>query len=268
MKKNIKRVLSFVLAVLIVLNITGCKKKDSNELIVGATSVPHAELLNLVKSDFEASGYKLTIKEFSDYTLLNPALKDGSLDVNFFQHKPYLDQYNEQNSSKNKLASVAEIHIEPIGIYSGKKTDLANITGSSITIPNDPTNGGRALLFLQSLGYITLKDNCGITPTIVDIKTNNSNLTFKELDAASIPTNRNESDFAIINTNYALEHKIDPKTALSKETNSPYANILAVKEKDVNDAKVLKLVEVLKTQKVIDYINTTYSGAVVPAFTK
>ncbi|HHY91867.1 MAG TPA: MetQ/NlpA family ABC transporter substrate-binding protein, partial [Firmicutes bacterium] len=199
-------------------------------LKVGATTVPHAEILNFIEPALAKDGINLDVKEFSDYTQLNPALVGKELDANYFQHIPYLESFNK--GTGNNLAVLARVHIEPMGIYSKKLKDLKAVpAGASVAIPNDATNGGRALLVLQSAGLLKLKDGAGITATPLDIADNPQNLKIKELDAASLPRTLADVDLAVINTNYALEAKLVPtKDALFiEDKNSPYVNVLVVR---------------------------------------
>lgn len=236
-------------------------------LQVAATPVPHAEILEFVKPALAEQGVTLDVKVFTDYVQPNIQVAEGRLDANFFQHQPYLDEFNAAKGTK--LVSVAGIHIEPFGAYSSKITKLEDLKdGGQVAIPNDATNGGRALLLLQTAGVLTLKDEAGITATARDIADNPKKLRVRELEAATLPRVLNQVDVALINTNYALEAGLHPqKDALVIEgADSPYVNILVTREDNQNDAAVQKLVEALKTEAVRDFINQKYSGAVVPVF--
>lgn len=236
-------------------------------LQVAATPVPHAEILEFVKPALAEQGVTLEVKVFTDYVQPNIQVAEGRLDANFFQHQPYLDEFNAAKGTK--LVSVAGVHIEPFGAYSTKITKLEDLKdGAQVAIPNDATNGGRALLLLQTAGVLTLKDEAGITATARDIVDNPKKLRVRELEAATLPRVLNQVDVALINTNYALEAGLNPqKDALAIEgADSPYVNILVTREDNQNDAAVQKLVEVLKTEAVRDFINQKYSGAVVPVF--
>jgi D-methionine transport system substrate-binding protein len=236
-------------------------------LTVGATPVPHAELLNLVKDDLAAQGITLKVIEFTDYVTPNTALISGDLDANFFQHIPYLESNPEWIAA---LVSAFGVHVEPFGIYSSTLKDIAELPdGATIAIPNDPSNGGRALLLLQSKGIITLKNGVGITATPQDISENPKNLKFRELEAAQLPRSLPDVDAAAINGNYALEAGLNPvKDSLILEgADSPYVNIVVVKKGSQNDARIQALSKALQSAKVRDYINKTWAdGSVVAIF--
>jgi len=249
---------------------TGCQSKtESKVLKIGATPVPHAEILNLVKDDLEKEGITLEITEFTDYIQPNIAVDNGDLDANFFQHLPYLENFCEKQSTK--LISLATIHVEPLGLYSTKYTDINDLPiGSKIALPNDPTNEGRALLLLQSNNLIELSKESGLSATIKDITNNPKNLVFSELEAAQLPRVLNEFDGAIINGNYALEADLSPaKDSLIVEgAESPYANIIAIKDTDKDRDDLNVLVNALQSEKVKNYILENYNGGVLPAFSK
>ena len=268
---NFKRLLSFGLTVCVVsLGLVGCTStKEDNVLKVGATPVPHAELLELVKDDLEKEGIKLEVVEFTDYVTPNTALNDGEIDANFFQHVPYMESFEKEN--KIDLSSVGNIHVEPIGLYSDKVKSVDELKNNSvIAIPNDPTNGGRALLLLQDKGLIKLKSNVGLEATEKDIVENKKNFTFKPMEAAQLPRVLADVDAAVINSNYALEADLNPTTdsLLIEGINSPYANIVSVKAGKENDEKVKALVNALQSDEVIKFIKDQYKGGVVPAFEK
>lgn len=241
--------------------------QPSVTLKVGATTIPHAEILNFIKPTLAKEGINLEVKEFSDYTQLNPALVSKELDANYFQHIPYLESFNK--GTGNNLVAIARVHIEPMGIYSKKLKDLSSVQqGATVAIPNDATNGGRALLLLQSAGLIKLKDGAGITATPLDIADNPKGLKIRELDAASLPRTLDDVDLAVINTNYALEAKLVPtKDALFiEDKNSPYVNVLVVRPEDKDKEPLKKLAAALNTPEVKKFIEEKYQGAVVPAF--
>lgn len=266
-----------VLLTLLAITIVGCGKKDtqtgassdadSKVIKVGATPVPHAEILNAIKDDLAAKGYTLEIKEFTDYVTPNEALNNGEIDANFFQHVPYMESFVKDKGFK--LVSAAKIHVEPLGLYSKKFKSIEELPeGASIAIPNDPSNGGRALILLQSKGLIKLKDNAGLAATEADIAENPKNFKFKALEAAQLPRTLADVDASIINGNYALESGLNPvKDAILLEgADSPYANIIAVKEGNENSEKIKALIEALQTEKVKKFISDKYNGGVVPAF--
>lgn len=236
-------------------------------LKVGATPVPHAEILEFVKPLLKAEGIDLQIVEFTDYVRPNLALNDGELDANFFQHIPYLDTFSADH--RLNLVSFAKIHIEPMGLYSKRVTQLSQLpNGARIAIPNDVTNGGRALLLLADAGLIELRAGAGVTATPFDIVRNPKNLRFQELEAALLPRVLDELDAAIINTNYALEAGLIPlRDALVIEgEESPYVNIVAIRSADTGKAALQKLADVLTRPEVKTFILDTYKGAVVPVF--
>jgi len=244
----------------------GGKKDSQNILTVGATPVPHAELLALVKDDLAARGITLRIVEFTDYVQPNMALIAGDLDANFFQHIPYLDS-NEEWASK--LVSAFGVHIEPFGLYSRRYNSLNSLpNGATIAIPNDPSNGGRALLLLEAHGLITLRNGAGLTATSRDVVSNPKNFRFQELEAAQLPRSLQDVDAAAINGNYALEAGFNPlKDSLIIEgAESPYVNIVVVQRGKEQNEKIIALKNALLSAKVRDYINRTYDGAVAPVF--
>ena len=236
-------------------------------LKVGATPVPHAEILNLIKPDLAAVGIDLKVIEFTDYVQPNLALAEGELDANYFQHIPYLETFCEDH--RLDLTYITKVHIEPMGGYSQKLKDIGQLKkGARIAIPNDPVNGGRALLLLERQGLIKLDSAAGITATIFDITANPNNIQFSELEAAQLPRVLPDVDLAVINTNYALEAGLVPMTdaLFIEDSESPYVNILAVRKADIEREDLAKLSEALLSDKVRDYILEQYEGAVVPAF--
>jgi D-methionine transport system substrate-binding protein len=246
----------------------GKKAQDGKTLVVGASPTPHAVLLNLVKDDLKALGYDLRIVEFTDYITPNTALISGDLDANFFQTVPYLESSGDW---KAKLSYLWNVHIEPFGLYSSKYKSVAEIpSGATIAIPNDPANGGRALLLLQANGLLKLKAEAGLRPTDLDITENPKNLKFRALEAAQLPRSLSDVDAAGVNGNYAIEAGINPsKDALIIEGgDSPYANGLVVRKGSEADPRVAALKKVLQSQKVKDYINQNreFAGGVVAAY--
>ncbi len=236
-------------------------------LTIGATPVPHVEILEVVKPDLKAQGIDLKIVEFNDYVQPNTSVSDKLLDLNFFQHRPYLDSFIKDHGSD--LVEVGGIHIEPIGFYSHKLKDLKDLKkGATIAIPNDPTNGGRALLLLQTAGLITLEDPKSISATPLDIKDNKLNLNIKELEAPQLPRSLDDVDAAIINTNLAIDAGLNPlKDALFIENaDSPYVNVVVGNSQSVKKDSVKALLKALQSDKVKKFINDKYNGAVVAAF--
>ena len=239
----------------------------AGDLSVAATPVPHAEILEFVKPALAKEGVNLKVKVFTDYIQPNVQVAEKRLDANFFQHQPYLDEFNKAKGTH--LINVAAVHLEPLGAYSSKYKKLDEIKdGSTVVIPNDATNGGRALLLLDKAGLITLKDKTNILSTPKDITANPKNLKFRELEAATIPRVLTQVDLALINTNYALEAKLNPETdALVIEgSDSPYVNILVARPDDKDSADMQKLVAALHTPEVKAFILEKYKGAIVPAF--
>ncbi len=237
------------------------------KIVVGATPVPHSEILEEVKPILEEQGIELEIKEFTDYVTPNVALNDESIDANFFQHKPYLDEFNA-NKNMN-LVTVGKVHVEPLGAYSEKIKSFDEIEdGATVAIPNDATNEGRALLLLQKQGLIKLKDEGGLTQTPLDVVENKKNLKFEELEAAQLPRVLQDIDFAIINTNFALEGGLNPtKDAIFiEDEDSPYANIIAAREDNAESEEIKALVEALNSEEIKKFIEEKYEGAIVPAF--
>lgn len=263
---------AFVLGVLL---LSGCGKSDKDEqaqsasvaeIKVGATPVPHAEILKVLKDDLEQEGIRLSIVEFSDYVTPNLSLNDGSLDANFFQHKPYLYEMNKERELD--LVAVADIHIEPMGFYSSKIHDITELAqGSTIAIPNDPTNGGRALILLHNNGLITLKDPSNLASTQADIIDNPKEFKIVSVEAALLPRIVKEYDGAVINSNFALPAGFTSKDALIiEDRNSPYVNVLVVKANNVDNPQILALKKALQSPKVKEFIEKTYNGELVPVF--
>ena len=241
-------------------------------LTVAASPSPHAEILN----DFAApklaeQGITLKVKEYTDYILPNQDTTSGEVDANYFQHINYLNNYNEENGTD--LQNVGKIHFEPMGVFAGKSSDLKNIAdGATIAVPNDPTNEGRALLLLQDQGLITLSDDAGITATKKDIKDNPHNIEIVEQEAASLPATLQDSDFAVINGNYAIDAGLSLKDALASEDpksdviQKEYANIICTTKEKKDDEAIAALVKVLQTDEFKTYLDKTFDGAVLPAF--
>lgn len=239
----------------------------ADKLVVAATQVPHAEILDFVKPTLAKEGVDLEVKVFSDYVQPNVQLVDKQVDLNFFQHQPYLDTFNQDR--KAHLVAIAKVHVEPFGAYSKKIKKVSELkNGATVAIPNDPTNGGRALLLLQKQGLIKLKNPTDIRVTPRDVVENPHKLKFQELEAAMLPRSLDDVDLALINTNYALEAGLVPtKDALFIEgSDSPYANVLVARPDDKDKPAVQKLVKALHTPEVKQFILEKYKGAVVPAF--
>ncbi|PTT28492.1 MetQ/NlpA family ABC transporter substrate-binding protein [Pseudomonas sp. HMWF021] len=236
-------------------------------LTVAATPVPHAEILEFVKPALAKEGVDLKVKVFTDYIQPNVQVAEKRLDANFFQHQPYLDEFNKAKGTS--LVAVTGVHLEPLGAYSSKYKKLEDLpSGANVVIPNDATNGGRALLLLAKAGVIKLKDATNILSTPKDIVENPKDLKIRELEAATLPRVLTQVDLALINTNYALEAKLDPsKDALVIEGNdSPYVNILVSRADNKDSDAMQKLAAALHSPEVKQFITEKYKGAILPAF--
>ena len=276
-----KKLIAGLLAAAMLCSLAACGSKTTTEsasasanttgskvIKVGASPAPHAEILAQAKTILAKEGYDLQIVEFTDYVQPNVALTDGDIDANYFQHKPYLDDYNKQNGTD--LVSMAAIHYEPLGLYPGKTKAIADLKdGAQIAVPNDTTNEARALLLLQTNGLITLKADAGFTATVNDIEKNDKNLKIVEVEAAQIPRSLQDVDMAVINGNYALSAGLEVSSAIAKEEKDSdaaktYANIIAVRKGDETREDLKALVAALQSAEITKYINDTYKGAVVP----
>ncbi|MFV0238504.1 MAG: MetQ/NlpA family ABC transporter substrate-binding protein [Lacrimispora sphenoides] len=240
------------------------------KIIVGATPAPHAEILNAAKDILKEKGYELVVKEYTDYVQPNMALESGDLDANYFQHKPYLDQFNEQKGTD--LVSAAAIHYEPFGIYAGKTDSIDKLAdGAQIAVPNDVSNEARALLLLADQGLIGLKEGVELDATKNDIVKNDKNFKIVEVEAAQLPRSLGDVDVAVINGNYAIEAGLKVSDALAAEDAKSvaatlYSNIIAVRAGEESSEKTKALVEALTSDTVKKFIEDTYEGAVVPSF--
>nr|BFD85865.1 MetQ/NlpA family ABC transporter substrate-binding protein [Streptomyces sp. Xyl84] len=251
---------------------SGSGKSDANAtLTVAATPTPQGEILSYVKDHLaQKAGLKLEVKEFTDYVTPNTAVQQGQVDANYFQHKPYLDDFNKKNGTDIVPVPGGTVHLEPLGVYSKsvkKLTDLGQ--GATVALPNDTTNEARALKLLETNGLLKLKAGAGYEATPKDVTDNPKGLKFKELEAAQLPRSLGDVDAAVINGNYALEAKLSPaKDALAAESakGNPYANFLAVKKGNESDPRVKKLAKLLTSPEVKKFIEDKYDGAVVPAF--
>ena len=239
----------------------------SGKIVVGASTSPHAEILEVAKPLLQEKGYELEIKEFSDYVIPNTSLENKELDANYFQHQPYLDDFNKNKGTH--LVSVAGIHYEPLGIYAGKSASLADIKKKAkIAVPNDTTNEARALLLLEEQGLIKLDPNAGLVATKKDIIENPYDIDIVEIEAAQLVRTLQDVDFAVINGNYALQGDLKVSDALAKEeadsvAAQTYANILVVREGDEAREDIKALVEVLQSEEIADFIDEKYQGSVV-----
>lgn len=252
---------------------TDAPSAELEKLVVGASSTPHAEILEALKGELEALGYELEVKIFDDYVLPNLALADSEIDANYFQHEPYLLNFNAENGTD--LVSAVAVHYEPMGIYGGQKASLDEIAeGDSIAVPNDGTNEARALLLLEAEGLITLKEGIDAsteTATILDIAENPLNLEIIEMSAQNIPHSLPDVAFGVINGNYALQAGLTGNDALASESAESdaaqtYANILAVRAGEEGTEKTQALITALTSETCREYIEATYNGAVVPIF--
>ena len=247
---------------------TSAVSKDLKIITVGATPAPHAEILEAAREALNKEGYDLKIVEYNDYIQPNVALDTKELDANYFQHYPYLENFNKEHNTT--LVSAGAIHYEPFGIYAGKTASLdALADGAKISVPNDATNEARALLLLQDNGIIKLKDGAGLTATKQDVVENPHNIELYEVEAAQIPRSLDSVDFACMNGNFALQANLKPSDALvvekaDSEAAQTYANIVAVAEKNKDAEWAKTLVEVLQSKEIQDFINKKYDGGVVP----
>lgn len=237
------------------------------KIVIGATPVPHAEILEVAKASLQAQGYELEIKVFNDYVLPNKALADKDLDVNFMQHEPYLREFNAMNGTR--LEPVFGVHLEPMGAYSKSIKSLAELKdGDKIAIPNDPTNESRALDLLAKNGLIELDTKVKLR-TPMDITKNPKNLKFVELDGATLPRALDEVSLAVINSNFALNANLNPKSdsIISEDAiNNPYSNIVVVRADEVYGKKAIALKNAILSDEVKKFINEKYKGAVIPSF--
>ncbi|MFD5452480.1 MetQ/NlpA family ABC transporter substrate-binding protein [Streptomyces sp. NPDC003470] len=273
--RNTAKITTAVLAGALTLGLAACgSDKDaasdtSGPLVVAASPTPHAEILNFVKDNLaKKAGLDLEVKEVSDYVTPNTSTEDGSVGANFFQTKPYLDDFNQKRGTH--IVPVVDVHLEPLGLYSHKVKKADDLkSGATVAVPNDTVNEGRALQLLAANGIITLKDGVGTSATPSDITGNPKNLKFKELEAAQTPRALDDVDAAVVNGNYAIGADLKPaKDALVLETaeNNPNNNLLAVKEGQENDPRVKKLAKLLTSPEVKKFIEDKYAGAVLPSF--
>ena len=242
---------------------------ETVKIKVGASPTPHAELLKVANEVLKPQGYEIKIVEYADYVQPNMALDGKELDANYFQHKPYLDDFVKEKGVN--LVSIGAVHYEPFGIYAGRSKDLAALKEKAIVaVPNDTTNEARALLLLEANGLITLREGAGLTATVNDIQDNPHNLKIVELEAAQVPRVVGEVAYVVLNGNYALEAGYSVgKDALAyesadSEAAQTYVNVIAVKEGSQEAEKVKALVEALRSQEIKSYIEATYDGAVIP----
>lgn len=275
MNQKRRKILSLAIILSLVIGsfaLTGCGGKDGEDktIKVGASPAPHAEILKEVKAELEKDGYKLEIVEFQDYVQPNKALDAGDIDANYFQHKPYMDEFNAKQETE--LVSIGAIHYEPLGLYQGEKKSLDELAeGDKIAVPNDTTNEARALLLLESEGLIKLKKDAGLTATKQDVVENPKKLEIVELEAAIIPRSMSSVAMGVINGNYALSAGIKEETAITFESSDSaaaktYANIIAVKKGNEDSEKSKALFKAMTSDKIKKFIEKKYGKAVVPVF--
>lgn len=278
MKKFVTVALVAALSVGLLAGCGGNDQKDADAnakdkvITVAASPSPHAQILTeAVAGVLEKDGYTLEVKEFTDYVQPNNVVENGEIDANYFQHQPYLDDFNAENNTH--LVSVVAVHYEPFGIYSKQHASLDELAeGAVISVPNDTTNEARALQLLQAQGIITLKEDAGLNATKADIVDNPYNVDIQEIEAAALPPTLDSADFAVINGNYAIPAGLNvANDALAcedaaSEAAQTFANIIAVKEGAEDSEKIQALVKAITSDEGRDYINTTFEGAVVPIF--
>lgn len=276
-----KKLFAIVLGLVLILTACGSNKDDqkaeapaenapaeSNEIVIGVSPVPHEEIIENLKDDFKEAGLDVKVVVFDDYIQPNIQTNEGDLDANFYQHTPYLDAFNKEQGTD--LVSIGGVHIEPLGVYSDKISDLNDLPeGATIIIPNDTSNGARALLILEKNGVIKLKDSTDVNATEQDIVENPKNIKFVPMEAASIAGVYKDADAAVINSNYALGAGLNPGTdsiAIEDAVDNPYANIVVVKNGREGEEKFKKFMEVLQSEKTKKFIEEKYEGAIIPAF--
>ncbi|MHC3471958.1 MetQ/NlpA family ABC transporter substrate-binding protein [Streptomyces sp. 7R007] len=277
MRNTAKLTTAVLAAGALTFGLTACGSSDSDAgssdtsgpLVVAASPTPHAEILNYVKDHLaKKAGLDLDVKEFTDYVTPNTATEDGSVDANYFQNQPYLDDFNKKNGTH--IVPVVTVHLEPLGLYSHKvKSADALKSGATVAVPNDTVNEARALKLLAANGLITLKAGVGNEATPSDITGNPKNLKFKELEAAQTPRSLDDVDAAVVNGNYAIETGLKPAQdalVLESAKNNPYGNFLAVKKGNESDPRVKKLAKLLTSAEVRKFIEDKYQGSVVPSF--
>ena len=265
-----KKIISVLLAAVLLVSalcLSACNSSSSKTIVVGASSTPHAEILEQCRAALKEKGYELEIKVYDDYVLPNTATEDGDLDANYFQHVPYLNDFNANNGTH--LVSVAAVHYEPFGLYAGTSSSLTDLpAGAKIAIPNDGSNEARALFLLEACGLIKLKEGTGFTATKKDIADDNG-YEIVEMVAAVIPSCLDSVNLAVINGNYAIQAGLKIADALAvedknSESAQTYANVLVVKQGNENNEGIKALVEVLQSEAISKFINEKYAGAVVP----
>lgn len=286
MPVRIRALLALLAAVVLGLGLAACGGDDddsssasggtstaasSEPLKVGASPVPHAEILDFVSKNLaEKAGLKLEVKTYDDYIQPNVALEEGQLDANYFQTVPYLDAQKKDNPNYDDLVALKPVHLEPLGIYSKKIKDIADVPqGATVTLSNDPANEARGLKLLQQAKLITLKADAPDNATPRDIESNPKDLDFKTIAPANLPRTLDDTDLSVINGNYAIEADLTPATdalVLEEATNNPNANLVVVKKENQTDPRVVKLEELLHSPEVKKFIEDKYQGSVIPSF--
>ena len=272
-----KKILLVALALALVL--TSCAKKeskkedgqktstDSKKVVIGVSPAPHKEIAEKAKEILAKEGIDLEIKEFDDYVTPNTSLQEKEIDLNFYQHIPYLENFNKERGTK--LVSLGAVHLEPMGIYSKKYKSLDELkSGDEVIIPSDATNGARALKLLEDNKIIKLKANAGLEATEKDIEQNPKNLKFTAVEAATIPRAYEDAAIAVINSNFALEAKLSPKKdaiAIEKSEGNPFANIIVSREEDKDNETYKKVVQAFESEEVRKYIEDKFQGEIIPA---
>lgn len=268
-----KKFLSLVLALVLVLSLCACSKSDNGltKVKIGCSPTPHALILREIVDDMQAKGFDLEVVEYQDYVLPNTGVENGDIDANYFQHQPYLDDFNAENNTH--VVSIAKLHYEPFGIYPGKKASVSELAaGDQIGIPNDGTNEGRALHLLEQEGVLVLKEGTGLTATLADVESFVIDVTIIEMEAAQIPRALTDLALGVINGNYAINAGLNvAKDAIAVEAvdglaATTYGNVVCVKEGNENSDFAKALIECLETEEIRNFINNTFEGAVVPLF--
>lgn len=274
MNSSIKKLLSAALIAATCVFVAGCggsdnssASSDKKEIKMGVTAGPHAEIMEQVAKEAEKQGITIKVVEFNDFVQPNKALAEKDLDMNSMQHQPYLDNITKKQGLK--LVSIGKTIILPMAVYSHKYKSIDEIAdGASVTIPNDPTNGGRALLLLQQAGLITLKNGNSVDASIPDITANPKNLQFIELDAAQISRSLDDTDVACVNTNYAIPAGLNPQkdSILIESKDSPYANVMVVREEDKDNATYQKVLTIYQSEPIKKFIDEHFQGSCIAAF--
>jgi D-methionine transport system substrate-binding protein len=265
--KSYQKITASLLALALVFGVTGCGKKDESVIKIGATVGPHAQVVEAVAKEAAKQGINIQLVEFSDYITPNAALNDGSIDLNSYQHQPFLDNYNENHNSD--LVSIGRSILMRMGIYSDKYKTLDAIPKNArIAIPNDPTNGGRGLLLLEDAGLISLKDNVGFRASLNDIVANPKNFQFIEIDAAQLPRTLDDVDAAVITMNYVMSSGLDPKKQgiYLERKDAPLAVMVVASRREDKDKEVFKkIISIYHSQAIKDFLNTTFKGTIEAA---